>query len=76
MDLAIRAPERVARAVQPSSAIVLACLSQRYFTAPIRSWISGESPNNMQIAAGKAYAQHQKISEGSGIGLFATGYAK
>jgi hypothetical protein len=103
MDFAVpKPPTYVAGKVHPSGAIVLACMSQKYFTPPlraagveplvattnfmapeaysldaaIRSWAAGEPGSKMRIAAGKAYAEYQKISDGSGIGLFATGFAK
>jgi hypothetical protein len=102
MDLTVKAPVHVPGTVHPDGAIVLACLSQKYFTPPlraagveplvattnfmapeaysleaaIRSWGAGEDGKKMRVAAGKAYAQYQKISDGSGIGLFATGFAK
>lgn len=103
MDFTVTNPPKLAVGERhPSGAIVLACMSQKYFTpvlraagtdalltttnfmapeaysldAAIRSWGAGESAAAVRIAAGKAYAQYQKISDGSGIGLFATGYAK
>lgn len=41
--------------------------------AALRAWIDGGTPEAMRVAAGKAYAKYQKITDGSGIGLFATG---
>lgn len=103
MDFAVKNPPKLASDDRhPSGAIVLACMSQKYFTAPlkaagtdalltttnfmapeaytldaaIRSWGAGESAAQVRVAAGKAYAKYQKISDGSGIGLFANGYAK
>lgn len=102
MDFTVKAPVHVPGTVHPDGAIVLACLSQKYFTPPlraagveplvsttnfmapeaysleaaVRSWGAGEPPSKMRIAAGRAYATYQKISDGSGIGLFATGFAK
>ncbi len=103
MDFAVTNPPKLASGDRhPSGAIVLACMSQKYFTpvlraagtealltttnfmapeaysleAAIRSWGKGESAAAVRIAAGKAYAQYQKIADGSGIGLFANGYAK
>lgn len=103
MDLTVKKPpEHVPGVPHPKGAIVLACLSQKYFSpvlraadveplvattnfmapeaysldAAIRSWGAGEPGSKMRVAAGKAYATYQKIAEGSGIGLFATGFAK
>jgi hypothetical protein len=102
MDFAVKAPVHAPGTTQPSGAIVLACLSQKYFTPPLRaagveplvattnfmapeaysleaaiqSWMAGEPPSKMRVAAGRAYAKYQKLQEGSGIGLFATGFAK
>jgi hypothetical protein len=39
--------------------------------AALRAWVDKGSPADMRKAAGKAYAKYQKLSEGSGIGLFA-----
>ncbi|MBI2388760.1 MAG: hypothetical protein HYV09_04005 [Deltaproteobacteria bacterium] len=41
--------------------------------AALRAWVDGGAPEAMRVAAGKAYAKYQNISEGSGLGLFATG---
>ncbi len=103
MDFAVKSPPKLTPGdAHPEGAIVLACMSQKYFSPPlraagteallmttnfmapeaytldaaIRSWGASESPAQVRVAAGKAYAQYQKISDGSGIGLFATGYAK
>jgi len=40
--------------------------------AALRAWVDGGKPADMRIAAGKAYAKYQKITEGSGLGLFST----
>jgi hypothetical protein len=103
MDFAVPSPPKLTTGDRhPSGAIVLACMSQKFFTPPlraagtdalltttnfmapeaysldaaIRSWGAGGSASAVRTAAGKAYAQYQKISDGSGIGLFANGYAK
>jgi hypothetical protein len=103
MDFAVKSPPTWKEGDQhPSGAIVLACMSQKYFTPPlraagtealltttnymapeaytldaaIRSWGAGDTAAQVRVAAGKAYARYQKISDGSGIGLFANGYAK
>lgn len=41
--------------------------------AALRAWVDGGGPEAMRVAAGKAYAKYQQISDGSGLGLFATG---
>lgn len=41
--------------------------------AALRSWTDGGTPADMRAAAGKAYARYQKITEGSGLGLFSSG---